>query len=155
MKSQGKVFAWLALIALVVAILRFYMKGWAAAAGISPTVGSLLASITVVLFISMVIVFAREGRTPQGTFWRAVGWFVTLAAWSQALVITGILITASTGIPTYYEEMNGKHISMPPLRHALVHAVVIIPLAIVGSALGGAVYWVAKHGRKETSAVSS
>lgn len=147
MKRQGKVVALLAAIALVVAILRFYMKGWAAAAGISPTVGSLLASITVVLFISLVIVFAREGRVPQGTFWRAVGWFVVLAVWCQALVISGILITAATGIPTYYEEMNGKHIAMPPVRHALAHAVVVIPLAVIGSALGGLVYWAAKRGR--------
>lgn len=155
MKTQGKTIVWLALIALVVAVLRFFMKGWAESLGLSPTVGSLLTSVTIVFLVGLVIVFLREGRAPEGRYLRAVGWFVLFTFWCQALVISGILITASTGIPTYYEEMMGKHLAMPPVRHALSHAGVSVILAVVGSALGGLVYWIAGRGRKAGASQTS
>lgn len=154
MKWQARTVSILALIALVVAVLRYFMKGWVEPLGVSERAGSLIASITVVLLVSLIIIFAREGRATEGRYLYAAAWFVLLTAWCEILVIAGILITARTGAVTYYQETMARPGSAPPLptTHALSHAVAFFPLAIIGSALGGIVYWVAKTGRRANPA---
>ncbi len=149
MKGNSRVFLIFALVALAVAILRFFTKGWVEPLGVSPRVGSLIASITVVLFIGLVVLFAREARLAEGRYLRAAGWFVLLTAWCQLLVIAGILLTARTGALTYYQDLRVRAGGHPPdpFRHALSHGVAIIPLSIIGIALGGIIYWLARRTR--------
>ena len=152
MKTQGKAFVWLACVALVVAVLRYYMKGWVQPLGVSDLAGSFFASITLVMLVGLVIFFVREGRAIQGTYWRAVAWFAAVAVWGQTLIVSGILLTARTGTPTYYEEMMGSHQSMPAAQHAVSHMIATLPVVIVGMILGLPIYWLAKGGRPSTSA---
>ncbi len=116
--------------------------------------GSLITSITVVLLVSLVIIFAQEGRAAEGRYLYAT-WFVPLTAWCEILVIAGIVITARTGAVTYYQETMGRAGCSPPpaTKHALSHAVAFFPLAAIGLALGGLVYWVAKLGRRANPAL--
>jgi hypothetical protein len=147
-KINARAFLILAVITAVVAALRFFMKGWLAPLGVSDAVGSFVASITVVLMVGMVIFFFREGRAVEGSYWRGVFWFALLTLWSECLIIAGILMTQRTGAATYYEEMMGKHLNMPPLEHALSHLIATVPVALVGALLGGLIYWIVKRGRR-------
>jgi len=147
MKGQSKTFLILAVVMFVVGVLRYFMKGWVDALGVPEIVGSLIVSLNVVLLIGLVIFFAREGRAPDGRYVRAAGWFVALAAWSTILIVAGILITARTGAPTFYEEMVFAHRSLPTAQHAMAHSVAFVFVAVVGLLLGWPVYWVAKRGR--------
>jgi hypothetical protein len=147
MRSQSRTFLILVLIMLVVGVLRFFMKGWVDALGIPEIVGSLIVSLNIVLLVGLVIFFAREGRAPDGRYARAAGWFVALAAWSSILIVTGILVTARIGTPTYYEEMVFAHRTLPTFQHAVSHAVAFVFVAVVGLLLGWPIYWVAKRGR--------
>ncbi len=133
---------------LVVGILRYFMKGWVDALGVPEIIGSLIVSLNIVLLVSLVIFFAREGRDPDGRYVQAAGWYVALAAWCTILIVAGILITARTGTPTYYEEMVFAHRSLPVVRHAISHAVAFVFVAVVGLLLGWPVYWVAKRSRR-------
>lgn len=155
MRSQSRTVLILAVVALIVATLRYFMKGWVEPLAWPPIVGSLLASITVVLLVGLVIIFVREGRAAQGSYWHAAVWFAVLAAWSQALVIAGILITAKTGSATYYEEMMGAHVSLPPVRHALSHAGAFFVVAVIGSIIGVPIYLLAKRGRGANPAAAN
>lgn len=146
-KSNASVFLILALVMLVVAVLRWFMKGWADAAGMSETLGSMLVSITVVSLVGLVIIFGREGRAPDGRYWNAAGWWVALAVWSQVLVISGILLAARTGASTYYTEMIATHQNLPTAQHIRGHSMAVVLIAGVGLLLGWLVYWVAKRGR--------
>ena len=148
MKGHAKIFSILALVMVVVAVLRWYMKGWVDARGMSEMTGSLLTSINIVLLIGLVIVFAREGRAADGRYWRAGGWWIALAVWEQLIVIGGILLAARTGASTYYSEMVGAHRELPPVQHATSHAVATVVVAGVGLLLGWPVYWMAKRGRR-------
>lgn len=141
----------------VMAVLRFFMKGWLQPLGVSDPVGSLASSILVVLLVGLIVIFIRQGRAPRGSYWRAVMWFAALAVWSQCLVIAGILVTARTGKATYFEErtMISQHVSMSPVTHALSHGVAIIPLLVIGSALGALIYWIAKRGRTSTATMAT
>jgi hypothetical protein len=145
--NQARTFRILALIILIVAILRYFMKAWVDALGVPEIIGSLIVSLNMVLLVGLVIFFVREGRDPDGRYVRAAGWFIALAAWSTILIVTGILITARTGTPTYYEEMVFAHRSLPVFQHAVSHAVAFVFVAVVGLLLGWPVYWVAKRGR--------
>ena len=147
MKGQSKTFFILALIIFIVAVLRWFMKGWMDSAGMSELLGSFLVSINIVLLAGMVIIFAREGRSPDGRYWNAGGWWIALAAWASVLIVSGILLAARTGASTYYSEMIGAHRELPPVQHALSHGVAFIFVAGVGLLLGWAVYAVAKRGR--------
>lgn len=149
MKGNLRAFLILAVVALVVAIVRFFVKGGVEPLGVSYRVGSLIASITVVLFIGLVILFAREARMAGGRYLRAAGWFVLLTAWCETLVVAGILITVRTRALSYYQDLQTHPGRRPPdpIRHALSHGVAIIPLSIIGMALGGIVYWAAKRTR--------
>ncbi|HUI43257.1 MAG TPA: hypothetical protein VL523_14940 [Terriglobia bacterium] len=151
-RSNSKVFRNLALIMLAVGVVRWFMKGWVDELGIPEMAGSLLVSITIVLLVGLVMIFAREGRAPNARYWQAAGWWVALAAWSQILVISGILLAARTGASTYYSEMVAAHRELPPVRHALSHGAAFIFLAGVGLLLGWPIYWVAKRGRAKATA---
>ena len=80
---------------------------------------------------------------------------MALAAWSTILIVTGILITARVGTPTYYEEMVFAHRALPVFQHAISHAVAFVFVAVVGLLLGWPVYWVAKRGRTNRAASQS
>ena len=147
MKAQAKTFLVLALIIFVVALLRWFMKGWMDSIGMPELLGSFLASINIVLLVGMVIMFASEGRRADGQYWHAGGWWIALAAWASVLIVAGILLAARTGASTYYSEMVGAHQELPPVRHAVSHGVAFVFVAGVGLLLGWAVYAVAKRGR--------
>jgi hypothetical protein len=147
MSKNARVFMILAAVALVVAVLRYFMKGWLQPLGVSDFAGSFVASITIVTLVGLVIICAREGHAAGGAYLRAAAWFAALALWCQGLVISGILIAAKTGTPTYYDEMMGKHMSLPPLTHAFQHGIAAVIVAIIGMVLGAPVYFVAKRTR--------
>jgi hypothetical protein len=131
------------------------MKGWVQPLGVSDVAGSFIASITIVVLIALVVFYFREGRAAEGSYWHAAAWFAAFAVWSQALIITGIFITARTGAATYYEEMMGNHLKMPPVQHMLAHSVAAVVLAIAGMVLGAPIYFLAKRGRPKSSASSA
>jgi hypothetical protein len=147
MRSQSKTFYTLALIMFAVAVLRWFMKGWMDSLGAPELLGSFLSSINIVVLVGMVILFAREGRAADAGYWRAGGWWLALAAWEQILIIPAILLAARTGASTYYSEMVGTHQELPPVRHALSHAVAFFFVGGLGLLLGWLVYWIAKRGR--------
>lgn len=151
-KSNATVFLILALVMLVVGVLRYFMKGWVDALGVPEIVGSLIVSLNVVLLVGLVIFFGREGRAPDGRYLHAAGWFTALAAWSTVIIVTGILLVARNGASTYYSEMVAAHRELPPVQHAVSHAVALVVVAAVGALLGWPVYWVAKRGRRPAPA---
>jgi len=154
MKSRFRTVVVLALVALVVAVLRYFMRGWMETLGWPLMVGSLLASVTIVLLVGLVVIFAREGRDSKGWYLRAAGWFVLLTAWCQALVIAGIVITARAGAATYYDEMMGGHRTLPPLQHASAHVAGFFVEAALGLILGLFVYLAARRGRRSPQAAA-
>lgn len=155
MKGHARAVSILALVMLVVAVLRWFMKGWADSAGMPEMLGSLLTSLNIVLLVGLVLVFAREGRAAGGRYWRAGGWWIVLAAWETLLMVCGILLAARTGASTYYSEMVAAHRELPPVQHALSHAVAFVVVAGIGLLLGWPVYAVAKRGRRYTASAAS
>ncbi|MGH9407056.1 MAG: hypothetical protein ACRD3D_14635 [Terriglobia bacterium] len=157
MKSQFRAFLILALIALVIAILRFFMEGWVAPLGISTRIGSLFASLTILLLVGLFVLFVREGLAAGGRYVRAATWFVPLAAWCEILVIAGILLTARTGATTYYSDTMQRPGQAPPIptQHALMHAIAFVPIAAIGLLLGAIIYWLSKRGRPGRPAVAA
>src|SRR5262245_12890547 len=89
-------------IAAVAAVLRLFTINIFEPIGVSTFVGSLLASVTVVLLIGMGLIFFRAGLQSEGRYVRAAGWFVLLAVWCELLVIGGILLTERLHLHTYY-----------------------------------------------------
>lgn len=148
MRINGRTLLVFIVITAVIAILRYFMKGWVQPLGISDKAGSFIASITLFMLLGMVVFFFREGRAPEGNYWRGVGFFAILSFWCQILIVAGILITARTGTATYYEEAGGQHLAMPPATHALMHLIGSVAGIVIGSLLGGLIYWVAKRGRR-------
>ncbi|MGH9353568.1 MAG: hypothetical protein ACRD2G_15635 [Terriglobia bacterium] len=142
MKSHSREFIILAVVALVVAALRFFMQGWVESAGISARTGSFFASIDILLLVGLVIIFVREGIAAERRYTHAAGWFVLLTAWCTVLVIAGILITAKTGAATYYQDTMSKP-PPTPLHHAMMHAIAFFPMAVIGLIVGAILYWVA------------
>lgn len=147
MSKNLRTFLILAAVAVVVAVLRYYMKGWVQPLGVTDFAGSFIASITIFTLVGLVIIFASNGRAAGGCYWRAAAWFAAFAFWCQALIISGILIAAKTGTPTYYDEMMGKHMNLPPLTHAFQHGIAAVVVAIIGMILGVPVYFIAKRWR--------
>ncbi len=154
MSRNLRMFSILALIALFEAVLRYYMKSWVEPLGVSDFAGSFFASVTFVLLVGLVLFFISEGRAARGRYLIAVVWFAALDVWCQALIVSGILITARTGTATYYEEMLGSHKTLAAIPHAVSHMIAILPVLIVGMILGLPIYWLAKRGRQTTPATN-
>jgi len=138
-----------AAIAAVVAVLRFFLKGVLTPLGVPVVVGSFLVSITIVLIVTLVLIFVREGRKANGRFLVAAAWFSAFAVWYQLLVIAGILLTEWTKADTYFTgPWEMAHKMYPTARaHAMGHAGGIIIMIIMGVVLGAIIYALAKRGR--------
>jgi len=137
------------------AVLRYFMKGWLDPLGVPVFLGSLLASVTLILLIGLVVLFMREGRAVEGRYLRAAGWFVALALWCELLVIAGILVTERTGADTYYQgpwEMV-REMFTTPSAHAIGHSQGFFVRAAIWLLIGAAVYWLAKRRRSRTELV--
>jgi hypothetical protein len=147
--SPGSLFLKAAAIVAVVAAIRFFLKGWLDPIGVPTVVGSFLASITVVLIITMVLFFLREGRRATGRYLTAALWFAALAIWCQALIIAGILLTERTGKDTYYSgPWQAVHERFAtPTAHVIGHAQAVVFVIVVGMILGAIIYYFAKRGR--------
>ena len=144
--SRGKLFVKAAAIAAIVAVIRYFIKGWLAPIGVPTVVGSLLASITIVLIVAMVLFFLREARRADGRFVKAAAWFAGLVLWCQALIITGILLTERTGKDTYYSgPWDMIHERFPtPAAHAIGHTQGMVFMYIIGLVIGAVIYVLAK-----------
>ena len=149
MSSNRKIVFTLAGIALPVAVLRPFLKGWLEPLGVPTVVGSFLASITIVLLVGLVLIFLREGRSKEGRYLRAALWFVALAVWCEALVISGILLTEHTGDRTYYQgpwEVVEKMFESPA-AHAIGHTQGFFFRLALNLIIGGIIYALAKRRR--------
>lgn len=155
MKVNGRALFYFLGIILVVAIVRFFLKGWLEPLGVSDQVGSFLVSISIATLIGLFVFFIREGRSPEGSYWRGVLCFAVLAVWSQSIIFAGIMIADKTDKATYYEEAFGKHLEMPPLQHGITHMIASVPEAIVGAIVGAVIYFIAKRGRRTVAAAQN
>ena len=133
----------------IVAVLRYFMKGWLDPLGGPTFLGSLLASVTLVLLIGLVLLFLKEGRESEGRYFRVAGWFVALAVWCELLVITGILVTERTGAETYYQgpwEVVRERFTTPS-AHAIGHAQGFFVRTAIALLLGAAIYGLVRRRR--------
>lgn len=152
MSSNRRIVFTLAGIAVVVAVIRYFLKSWLAPLGVPTVVGSFLASITIVVLAGLVLIFLREGRSSNGSYVRAAAWFAALAAWCEVLVISGILITERTGASTYYQgpwEMVEKMFPNPA-AHAIGHSQGFFVRLALNLIIGGIIYALTKRRRGET-----
>lgn len=155
MSKNLRLFSVLAALALFEAVLRYYMKRLVQPLGVSDFAGSFFASVTFVLLVGLALFFMSEGRARQGRYLIAVVWFAALDVWCQALIVSGILITARTGAATYYEEMLGSHKTLAAVPHAISHLIATLPVLVVGMILGLPIYWLAKRGRPSSAAAGA
>lgn len=142
----------LAVIATIVAIVRYFLKGLLEPLGVPTAVGSFLASITIVLLVGLVLIFLKEGRRSDGRYVRAAAWFVALAVWCEALVIAGILLTERTGASTYYQgpwEMV-EAMFPTPSAHAIGHSQGFFVRLALNLIVGAIIYALAKRRRDRT-----
>ncbi len=131
-------------------ILRYFLKSVLNPVGVPVLVGSMLSSMTIVLIIVTILLFAKVGRNADGGYWTAAGWFAGLAIWYQLLVVGGILLTERTGADTYYtgpwESMHARFSS--PAAHAVSHVFPGMPLMIImGWVVGAVVFFIARRSR--------
>lgn len=135
--------------AIPVALARYVMKGWVEPHGIPPVVGSLLASVTVLLLAGMVLIFSQEARSPDGRYLVAARWSTLLAAWCEAVIIVCILLSGRFGADTYYlgPWESVRHAFPTPERHALAHVAGFLPKLLLGLALGAVVYGIERRQR--------
>jgi hypothetical protein len=150
--SHGRLFLKAAALVLVVAVIRYFIKGWLEPLGVATAVGSFLASITIVLIIKMVLIFLREGRRAGGRYLVAAAWFAGFVVWCQALIIAGILITEKTGKDTYYSgPWQVVQERFPtPAAHAIGHTQGMIFMIVLGMVLGAVIYLLSKRSRPST-----
>lgn len=146
--TASRTVAVLAGVAALAAVLRYFMRGWVEPLGVPTVVGSLLASVTVVLLAAVVLIFGRAGRHGRG-YGRAALAYVGLAAWCEVLVIAGILISERTGARTYYQGPWPAVVEAfpTPAAHALGHAQGFLPRTAIALALGGIAYAVGRRRR--------
>jgi len=135
--------------AIPVAIARYFMRGWVEPHGIPPAVGSLLASVTVVLLAGMVLIFGQEARSPDGRYLVAARWFTLLAAWCEAVIIVCILLSGRFGADTYYQGPweSVRHAFPTPQQHAWAHVAGFLPKLLLGLGLGAVVYRIERRQR--------
>lgn len=154
MSSNRRIVLTLAGIAAIVAVIRYFLKGLLAPLGVPTVVGSFLASITIVLLVGLVLIFLREGRSNEGRYIKAAGWFAALSIWCEVLVIAGILLTERTGASTYYQgpwEMVEKMFPTPA-AHALGHTQGFFVRLALNLIIGGIIYALAKRRRGKSGA---
>jgi hypothetical protein len=152
--SQSGLFLKAAALVAVVAVIRYFMKGWLAPLGVPVPIGSLVSSITIVLLVTTVLLFFREGRKPEGRYLKAAAWFVPMVLWCQGLIICGILLTEKTGKDTYYSgPWEIVHERFPtPAAHAIGHTQGTVAMIFIGLLLGGIIYVIARRGRQKAAA---
>ena len=155
--SNRKTALILAVVAVLAAVVRFFMKGWVEPLGVPTIVGSLLASVTVVVLIGLVLLFRREGRNAEGSYIRAALWFAGFAGWCEVLVIAGILVTERTGADTYFSgPWEVVYRAFPtPSAHVIGHTQGFFIRLVIGFILGAIVYGVAKRSRDRASGPAS
>ena len=132
--------------AIPVAIARYVMKGWVEPHGIPPVVGSLLASVTVLLLAGMLLIFSQEARSPDGRYPVAARWFTLLAAWCEAVIVVSILLSGRFGADTYYQGPwdSVRHAFPTPERHALASCRRVLAKATPRSCAGRRIaFWTA------------
>ncbi len=145
--SHGSVAFALGLLAVPLALLRYILKDLLAPLGVPVWLGSLLASLWVLLGFALVLMFGREGRVAGGRYWRAALPFLLLAAWCELLVIGGILLTGARDADTYYcgpfatvrDHFPTAH------EHARGHVQGFAPRAAIWLVLGAIVYALAQR----------
>lgn len=140
-------------VAAAVGAIRFFLRGWVAPFGVPSVVGSLLASLTVVLLVSIIFLFGGEGRARAGSYWRAAAAYGLLAAWCEVLTIAGILLSARLGIVTYFSgpwAMVHRAFASAG-EHALAHSVGFFIRLAIGLALGRVAYGIGARGRRTSA----
>lgn len=133
---------WLALAAVPVAALRYYMKGWLDPWGVGPAAGSFFASLTLLLVFGLAWIFGDEAGAAAPRFARAALAFTLVAAWFEVLVVAGILVTEAAHADTYYSgpwEIVHRAFESPA-QHALAHAMGFPIRLGIALALGAAVF---------------
>lgn len=140
-----------AIVALPVAVLRYFMKGWVGPLGVPVTVGSHLASLWILQLVAITLIFTRDTK-----YRSAVVAYALLAAWCELLVISGILITERTGADTYFNGpwQGVKEHFTSPVAHALGHAGGFVPRLLIGLLLGAVVHWLARRARRATRSMA-
>lgn len=148
--SHAKVALALAILAVPLAVLRYVLKGVLEPLGVPTWLGSLFASLWVLLGIASVLMFGREGRTPGGRYHHAALPFVLLAAWCELLVIAGILVTGARDADTYYcGPFAAVRDHFPTAHeHAMGHVQGFLPRAVIWLVLGAIVYVLARRARR-------
>jgi len=137
------------LIAVIVAFVRFFLKGILDCIGIPTIAGSMLASITVVLLIGTIVIFRNAGKDPNGKFLYAAGWLFILSAWGQILIISGILLTEWTNANTYFSgPWEAVKERFPTGRaHAIAHTEGFWILTAILMIVGSVTYSIARRNR--------
>lgn len=141
-------------VAAVVGVIRFFTLAWVAPLGVPTVVGSLLASLTVLLLVGIVVLFGGEGRAQAGSYWGAAAAYGLLAVWCEVLTITGILLSARLGIVTYYSgpwEMVHRAFASAG-EHALAHSVGFFIRLAIALVLGRVAYGIGARNRRTRDA---
>jgi divalent metal cation (Fe/Co/Zn/Cd) transporter len=148
--GHGKGVLALGILAVLAAVLRYFMRGWLEPLGVPTVIGSFVASVTLVLLAGLLVLYRREGRRLGGRYWRATAWYVALAAWCELLVIAGILVTEQTGASTYYTGPwhMVEEVFPTATAHAIGHTQGWGLRLVIGLVLGAGVYLVARSGRE-------
>lgn len=156
MSSSRRIAFTLAGIAAIVAVVRYFLKGLLAPIGVPTFIGSFLASITIVALVGLVLIFLREGRASDGSYVRGGLWFVALAVWCEALVISGILLTERTGANTYYQGPWAMVEEMfpTPAAHAIGHSQGFFVRLAINLIIGAIIYALAKRRRQKSGSTS-
>ena len=137
-------------IASIVAVVRFFLKGLLEPIGVPTYIGSFLASITIVLLIGTIVIFMRAGKDPDGRYLPAAGRCFLLSVWCQALIIGGILVTEWTQTNTYYSGPWEMIKEQFPTAHAHVigHSQGFWVLTAVLLIIGGVTYAISRRSRR-------
>ena len=148
--SHAKVALALAILAVPLAVLRYVLKDLLGPLGVPVWLGSLLASLWVLLGVGVLFMFGREGRAAGGRYRRAALPFVLLAAWCELLVIGGILLTGARDADTYYcGPFAAVRDHFPTAsEHAMGHVQGFLPRAVIWLVLGAIVYALARRARR-------
>lgn len=136
-------------VAAALAVVRYFGKGLLAPLGLPDFVGSLLASLWLLLGVSLFAFFGHQGRTPSGRWVSAALFFVALAAWCEALTIGGIVLSDLTGADTYFCPIFEEVAQEFPTagEHALGHVIGFFPRTAFALLFGTGIYWVARRRR--------